>query len=75
MDTSDTRVTRAQAAALVGVSARTISRWAAAGLITPQRGGWRDPATYSRIEVLKAAGRWDPYIKESNPEPKVDPVT
>lgn len=60
MDTSDTRVTRAQAAALAGVSPRTISRWSAAGLITPERGGWRDPATYSREEVLRAAGQLEP---------------
>lgn len=66
MNTSDTRVTRAQAAALVGVHVRTISRWAAAGLIRPERGGWRDPATYSREEVLRAAGRWDLYIEENN---------
>lgn len=66
MNTSDTRVTRAQAAALVGVHPRTISRWSAAGLITPKRGGWRDPVTFSRIEVLKAAGKWGPYIDAVN---------
>lgn len=57
MDTTNTRVTRVQAAALAGVSVRTISRWSAEGLITPERGGWREPATYDPGEVLRAAGR------------------
>lgn len=56
MDTESTDVTRMQAAALVGVSARTISRWSAEGAITPIRGGWRDPVRFDRDEVLRAAG-------------------
>ena len=57
MDTEITRVTRAEAAELVGVHPRTISRWSAEGLITPIRGGWRDPVRFDREEVLRAAGR------------------
>lgn len=57
MNTDNTRVTRKEAAALAGVSVRTISRWSAEGLITPRYGSWREPATYDRAEVLRAAGR------------------
>lgn len=57
MNTETTRVTRVQAAALVGVHPRTISRWSSEGLITPIRGGWRDPVLFEREEVLRAAGR------------------
>lgn len=59
MDTENTRVTRAQAAELAGVSERQINRWSAAGLLTvdydPQ---FRRPATYDPEEVKAAAERW-----------------
>lgn len=58
MDTSGTRVTREQAAALVGVHPRTINRWTAAGKLHPEYDPkFRGAATYSREEVLRAAGR------------------
>lgn len=61
MDTQNTRITRAQAAALAGVSVRTISRWSAAGKLTVERDpGFRKPATYDRAEVLRASGKWGP---------------
>lgn len=59
MDTSDTRVTREQAAALAGVHVRTISRWAAAGKLIPEYDPkFRKPATYSYREVMRASGKW-----------------
>lgn len=61
MNTSDTRVTREQAAELVGVSPRQISRWSAAGLLTVQygeRNAWRTPATYDPEEVRAAPEKW-----------------
>lgn len=57
MDMENARVTRREAAALAGVSERTINRWSAEELITVQRNGWRLPATYDPAEVLRAAGR------------------
>jgi len=58
MDTENTRVTRAQAAALAGVTERTINRWSAEGRIQVWRpnGPWR-PAEYDAREVLAAASR------------------
>lgn len=60
MDTEDARVTLKEAAALVGVSTRTVSRWSAAGLIAVERGpsGSHEPATYSRREVEEVARAW-----------------
>lgn len=57
MDTTDTRVTRAQAADLAGVKPRTINRWSALGLLAVRKGpsGSQTPATYSRAEVLRVA--------------------
>lgn len=59
MNSENTRITRAQAAEIAGVSERTINRWSAAGLISvvhdPQ---FRKPATYSPEEVRAAADRW-----------------
>lgn len=55
MDTQNTRITRAQAAELAGVTMRTINRWSAEGVITVRYNGWREPATYDRAEVLRAA--------------------
>jgi DNA-binding transcriptional MerR regulator len=59
MDTTDRRVTRLEAAALAGVSPRTINRWSASGLITVHRyaSRLRRPALYSLAEVLEAARR------------------
>lgn len=58
MDTTDTRVTRAQAADLAGVKPRTINRWSAAGYLTVERpNGPYGAATYSRLEVLRVSGR------------------
>jgi hypothetical protein len=58
MDTENTRVTRAQAAALAGVTERTINRWSAEGRIGVWRpaGPW-GPAEYDAREVLAAASR------------------
>lgn len=58
MDTENTRVTRAQAAALAGVTERTINRWSAEGRIGVRRpnGPW-GPAEYDAREVLAAASR------------------
>lgn len=63
MNTLNTRLTRAQAAELAGVSMRQINRWSAAGLVTPEYPpplptGATAPATYDREEVLAAAERW-----------------
>lgn len=55
MDTQKQRVTREEAAELAGVTMRTINRWSADGLITVQYGNWREPATYDKEEVLRAA--------------------
>ena len=66
MDTQTTRVTREQAGALAGVHPRTINRWSALGLITPQRGGWRDPATYDPKEVLAVARRGSRRLLETH---------
>lgn len=58
MDTSRTRITRKEAAALAGVSERTINRWSAAGDIRVWRdSGFRRPAEYDRREVLARASR------------------
>lgn len=60
MDTETTRVTREQAAALAGVSMRTINRWSAKGLLKVKRDRkFRKPATYDPVEVLRAAGKLD----------------
>lgn len=58
MDTQNTRVTRAQAAALAGVTERTVNRWSAQGRIRVWRpnGPW-GPAEYDAREVLAAADR------------------
>lgn len=60
MDTQNTRVTRAQAAELAGVSTRQISRWAAAGLLTVihDPNPWTQAALYDPDEVAAAAERW-----------------
>ena len=60
MNTQNTRVTRAQAAELAGVSTRQISRWAAAGLLTVTHdpNPWTQPALYDPDEVIAAAERW-----------------
>lgn len=62
------RVTRKEAALLAGVTERTINRWSAEGLLRPQYGGWREPATYDRGEVLRAAGRNADLAALANPE-------
>lgn len=64
MDTQNTRLTRAQAAELAGVTMRTINRWSAEGILTVHYGGWRDPATYDRAEVLRAAGMVDVLLPD-----------
>ena len=66
MDTETTRITRAEAAALAGVSQRTIHRWGAARLLTPQYGpvGSTEPATYDPAEVEAAAAAWKARILE-----------
>ena len=61
MDTEkSTRVTRAEAAEIAGVSERTISRWAAKGLLgkirRPPSGSTR-PVTYEIGKVLAEAER------------------
>ena len=58
MSTQNTRVTRAQAAELAGVSQRTINRWRAQGRIQVwyPSGPW-GAAEYDRGEVLAAANR------------------
>lgn len=55
--TESTRVTRKEAARMAGVSERTINRWSAAGLITPEHGpsGSRIPVTYDPVEVIRVA--------------------
>lgn len=59
MNTSDTRVTREQAAALAGVSPRQINRWSAAGLLSVERDPeCRRPATYAPGELAEAAVKW-----------------
>lgn len=60
MDTQNTRVTRAKAAELAGVSTRQISRWAQAGLLTVVHSDnrWTQPALYSIEEVLAAGEKW-----------------
>lgn len=60
MDTQNTRVTRAQAAELAGVSTRQISRWAAAGLLSVTRdpNPWTQAALYDPEEVMAAAEKW-----------------
>lgn len=60
MDTQNTRVTRAQAAELAGVSTRQISRWAAAGLlsVTHDPNPWTQPALYDPEEVVAAGEKW-----------------
>ena len=66
MDTENTRVTRAEAARLTGVSERTVSRWAAAGLLPSVRYGpfgHRVPATYDPAEVLAAPARWAEIVR------------
>lgn len=67
MNTSDTRVTREQAAELAGVSVRQINRWSAAGLLTVEYGpvGARIPATYDREEVLSAKARWAEKLRSA----------
>lgn len=63
MDTERTRVTKAEAAELAGVSTRQLNRWAAAGLIRtfrrpPGPTGATEPVEYDRAEVLAAGERW-----------------
>lgn len=53
----NTRVTRKEAALLAGVTERTINRWSAEGLLDVEYGSWREPATYDRGQVIRAAGR------------------
>jgi len=58
MTTERARVTREEAARLVGVTPRTINRWAAAGDIdvTRPKGPWH-PAEYDREQVIARALR------------------
>lgn len=68
MDTENTRVTREQAAELVGVSPRQINRWSAAGLLTDVRHGApgsRAGATYDREEVREAPAKWRRIVRET----------
>lgn len=63
MNTQTTRVTLVQAAALAGVSTRTVLRWKAAGLLAVEYpsllpSGATAPATYDPEEVRNAAGLW-----------------
>lgn len=60
MDTETAHVTCAQAAALAGVSMRTIRRWRAAGLLNVTRpdGPW-GTAMYDLNQVRKAAKMQD----------------
>lgn len=59
MNTENTRVTRAEAARMAGVSERTINRWSAAGILRVERDPYfRKPSTYSVAEVMTAADRW-----------------
>jgi phage terminase Nu1 subunit (DNA packaging protein) len=58
MDTENARITRKEAAELVGVSERTINRWSAKGLLGVRRDRqFRKPATYDRAKVIAAATR------------------
>ena len=58
MDTENARVTRKEAAELVGVSERTINRWSAKGLLGVRRDRrFRKPATYDRAKVIVTALR------------------
>jgi len=68
MDTQNTRVTRAQAAVLAGVTPRTINRWSAEGRIQCFRpnGPW-GPAEYDPREVLAAANRTAELLALLNP--------
>jgi hypothetical protein len=67
MDTSETRVTREQAAEIAKVSTRTINRWTAAGILTAEYGpiGHRVPATYDPEEVRTARARWAVRLREA----------
>lgn len=58
-DIEDRRVTRAEAAVHANVSMRTISRWAALGLLDTTRpeSGSPLPATHSLRRVLQVAQR------------------
>ena len=59
MNTSDTRVTREQAAEQAGVSERQINRWAQAGIITTFRpDGPYGRAFYDPAEVRAAPAKW-----------------
>lgn len=70
-ETEDWRVTRAQAAVLAQVSMRTISRWAALGLLDTQRppSGSPKPATHSARCVLLVANRQRRVVTLELPEP------
>jgi DNA-binding transcriptional MerR regulator len=69
MDTENTRVTRAQAAELAGVSQRTINRWSADGLLRVRYDPkFRRPAEYDREEVLRVAARMKGIRDLSLPE-------
>lgn len=66
MNTSDTRVTKAQAAKLADVSPRQINRWAKVGLLTVEYTG-ADPgsllATYDPEEVRAAPEKWRKILR------------
>ena len=57
MSTQNARVTRKEAAALAGVTPRTINRWSANGDIRVWWSGWPAAAEYDREEVLARANR------------------
>lgn len=74
MDATDTRVTReritkTQAASLAGVSPRQINRWAAAGLLSVERGAngptGTEPTTYDPEEVMAAEAEWNAWGREA----------
>lgn len=62
------RVTKTEAAALAGVSPRQINRWAAAGLLSAERGAngpaGTEPTTYDPGELAEARRRWDVMVLE-----------
>lgn len=71
MDTQITRVTRAEAAVHANVSERTISRWAALGLLGTIRppSGSHEPATHDLAKVLAVAARSRRVVTLELPEP------
>lgn len=65
MNTQNARVTIKEAAALTGVSERTVRRWTRAGFLTDivyGPVGSTVPATYDPAEVMEAREKWRQLI-------------